>query len=72
MDEILWCYFHMVLFIQYVALTLEFVDEILWCYHSCDTSLAELLHNAIHVLKTIRTFDETSFAGKQTASNALC
>ena len=47
------------------------VDEILRCYHSCDTSLAELLH-VIHVLKTIRTFNETRFTGKQTASNALC
>ena len=27
-------YFHMVLFIWYVVLTLESVNEILWSYHS--------------------------------------
>ena len=32
----------MVLFIQYVVLTFEFVDRILRCYHSNETSLAVL------------------------------
>ena len=35
-------YFHMVLFIQYVALTFESVDEILWCYHLNENFLAVL------------------------------
>ena len=33
-------YFHMVLFILYVVLTLESVDESLWCDHSNETSSA--------------------------------
>ena len=37
-------YFHMVLFIYYVALNFESVDEILWCYHSNETSLTVLSH----------------------------
>ena len=40
-------YFHMVLFIQYVILTFEFVDEILWCYHSTETHLALLSHSRL-------------------------
>ena len=31
-------YFHVVLFIEYVALTFESVYEILWCDHSDETS----------------------------------
>ena len=42
-------YFHMVLFIEYVVLTFEFVDEILWCYHSNETLLSELSHGAIYL-----------------------
>ena len=40
-------YFHMVLFIQYVVLTFEFVDEILWSDHSNETSSAVLSHGAL-------------------------
>ena len=42
-------YFHMVLFIEYVVLTFEFVDEILWCYHSNETSFA-VLHMVLFIL----------------------
>ena len=43
-------YFHMVLFVLYVVLTLESEDEILWCYHSNETSWAELLHSTIYLV----------------------
>ena len=43
-------YFHMVLFIEYVVLTFEFVDEILWCYHSNETSFAVLSHGTIYFI----------------------
>ena len=43
-------YFHMVLFIQYVVLTLKSVDEILWCYHSSETSSAVLSHGTIYAV----------------------
>ena len=43
-------YFHMVLFIWYVVLTLESVDEILWCYHSNETSSAVLSHGTIYIV----------------------
>ena len=42
-------YFHMVLFISDVVLTLESVDEILWCYHSNETSSAVLSHGTIYL-----------------------
>ena len=41
-------YFHMVLFIKYVVLTLESVDKILWCYHSNETSSAVLSQGIIY------------------------
>ena len=40
-------FFHMVLFIWYVALAFESVDEILWCYHSNETSSAVVSHATI-------------------------
>ena len=42
--------FTLVLIIQHLVITFESVGEILWCYHSNETSLAELLHGAIHFL----------------------
>ena len=41
-------YFHMVLFISYVVLTLEHVDEILWRYHSNGPFVVELWHGALY------------------------
>ena len=41
-------YFHMVLFIENVVLTFEFVDEILWCYYSNETSSEVLSHGTIY------------------------
>ena len=29
----------------------ESVDQILWCYHSNETSLPELLHSIIYILR---------------------
>ena len=43
-------YFHMVLFIENVVLTFEFVDEILWCYYSNETSSALLSHGTIYLV----------------------
>ena len=43
-------YFHMVLFIEYVVLTFEYVDEILWCCPSNKTSSAVLSHGTIYLV----------------------
>ena len=49
----------MVLFIQYVVLTFEFVDEILWWNHSNETSSAVLSHGTIYlVVLTFEFVDE--------------
>ena len=44
-------YFHMVVFIKYVVLTFKSVDEITRCYHSNETSLAELLHGTVYLIR---------------------
>ena len=44
-------YFHMVLFIQYVVLTCKSLEKILWCYYSNETSLPQLLHSIIYMLR---------------------
>ena len=41
-------YFQMVLFIEYVIISLKSVDEILWCYHSNETSSAVLSDGSIY------------------------
>ena len=42
--------FHLVLFISYVILTIEFVDEILQCDHSYETYIAVLSHDTIYLV----------------------
>ena len=43
-------YFHMVLFIWYVVLTLESVNEILWSYHSNEIYSAVLSHGTNYLV----------------------
>ena len=43
-------YFHMVLFIWYIVLTIESVDKIPSCYHSNETSLAVFSHGTIYLV----------------------
>ena len=47
-------YFHMVLFIEYVIISLKAVDEILWCDHSNETSSAVFSRGIICL--TLRAF----------------
>ena len=44
-------YFHVERRIKYVVLTFKSVDEITRCYHSNETSLAELLHGTVYLIR---------------------
>ena len=52
-------YFHMLLFIQHVVLTFEYVNEILWCYYSNETCSAVLSHGTIYLVCSL-TFESVN------------
>ena len=53
--------FHMVLCVEYVALTFESVSEILWCDHSKEISSTVLSHGTICLFFFLR-FSTSYFA----------